>query len=1152
MFDGYAFPKAPVEPAYPTADGIRSQNYGWHSPSELDPQVGQLVFGESNRIVQVRGPATPPPMATFRSNGRPRSQSSTMQLHAHTSRGVPCERATTSHSRRIQTLRGRAFLDPAWTVEQNRLISHYKEKAAESDNLRIELEVLNRTKGIIPESQQTLASSELDGESKDLEKSNKQLKDYVKKLVEQNEHYGERAERAEEDARVQQKNIKHVQLELGQTKFALVTVTKEKEEVVAQREDFKDRNELLRSSHVLIEKEFNILSGEINGYKTQIAEFSSKLDDEEIARTRAESKLKATQGKLRNQQHEFATTQTQLRTSEKDVAGLRLQCDELFSQASRLSSSVLALETGKINSVSEIASLQAGLNKLEETKVQTAHQLTSLKLELDGTKSKLKETIQYRNDQLDGLDAQIKKLTRENKEAAELHANNKGHIDRLTAELGDIQDELAVVVQDKKQLESDLGQAKNDITGYCQENSLLSNQRKQQDIELSNMGKQLPTMQAAVDKLTCDNAKQAKDTYKVKMALKEHIEKLAATSHTLEEVQKEHADSANIINNLKDQCEQKDTQISSQLDLITKLKREVETQTAEIKVHVDTQTTMLQRIATQEQQLRVYEIELQNFVRVKAEKEMYQARSLQQEAELKEKKACLEELSKNLKAITTGRDYLQKVTEAKAKSLEAIQNKLEQEMKRCQAVTDMVQQRDKDIVKYKKDYQELRIKNITLKSALNQQVKAGGGEDSITDPEVMQLRYGDSITGLKFLIKDKDLQIDLFKQKVEVMALSTHQEIATNNGVIRAKEELWEKERFKLDNEIAELKDRVHLMRTDLVAEEQKLKLETQRLSEVHTSNDKLRTQLNLTNLQKVAIWDERLKQQETITNDAKDKIIEIKASYDAMKAEVEGLKKWQLHITTIYGTLQRLQKLKGMTGPATKEQLIEIIKTNDNFFRSLIKNPGTISSEPEIPISENTDEDDIKIHMRKLSSDCDQAIRKEALAREELEQLRRDNAQLILQCEQSKDRLALLTSLTKDVQVRDSAVQQSQERLRSMQADAGIVFEDDNKVKYGGICVKAVQPDQPAEVVGIMRNDIIIEVDGHKIETGRDYRDALLLIRPGQVVAFILLRNTVRHVYFVKMSGTGYTREQTEASFRLAWHYETDFTMDFAMQTNT
>jgi len=80
--------------------------------------------------------------------------------------------------------------------------------------------------------------------------------------------------------------------------------------------------------------------------------------------------------------------------------------------------------------------------------------------------------------------------------------------------------------------------------------------------------------------------------------------------------------------------------------------------------------------------------------------------------------------------------------------------------------------------------------------------------------------------------------------------------------------------------------------------------------------------------------------------------------------------------------------------------------------------------------------------------------------------------------------------------------------------------------VKEGeGILVTQVFPNDPADNAGIKRGDIILEVNGHKVETGRELSRMIAESPVGQEVALVVLRKGSEKTFRVELS----KRKETE-----------------------
>jgi S1-C subfamily serine protease len=63
------------------------------------------------------------------------------------------------------------------------------------------------------------------------------------------------------------------------------------------------------------------------------------------------------------------------------------------------------------------------------------------------------------------------------------------------------------------------------------------------------------------------------------------------------------------------------------------------------------------------------------------------------------------------------------------------------------------------------------------------------------------------------------------------------------------------------------------------------------------------------------------------------------------------------------------------------------------------------------------------------------------------------------------------------------------------------------NSTTTQGVIVTRILPGGPCEKAGVGEGDIIISVDGHKVETAKEFRDILKDCTPGEVMEFVLLR---------------------------------------------
>jgi S1-C subfamily serine protease len=63
------------------------------------------------------------------------------------------------------------------------------------------------------------------------------------------------------------------------------------------------------------------------------------------------------------------------------------------------------------------------------------------------------------------------------------------------------------------------------------------------------------------------------------------------------------------------------------------------------------------------------------------------------------------------------------------------------------------------------------------------------------------------------------------------------------------------------------------------------------------------------------------------------------------------------------------------------------------------------------------------------------------------------------------------------------------------------------NSASTRGVIVTHVLPGGPCEKAGVGQGDIILSVDGHKVETAKEFRDILKDCTPGEVIEFVLSR---------------------------------------------
>jgi serine protease Do len=63
--------------------------------------------------------------------------------------------------------------------------------------------------------------------------------------------------------------------------------------------------------------------------------------------------------------------------------------------------------------------------------------------------------------------------------------------------------------------------------------------------------------------------------------------------------------------------------------------------------------------------------------------------------------------------------------------------------------------------------------------------------------------------------------------------------------------------------------------------------------------------------------------------------------------------------------------------------------------------------------------------------------------------------------------------------------------------------------LKSGGVAIASVEPGSFAEDIGLQKGDVLVEINRHRVATSSDVKSAMQSAKPGEAMAFKILRNT-------------------------------------------
>jgi serine protease Do len=63
--------------------------------------------------------------------------------------------------------------------------------------------------------------------------------------------------------------------------------------------------------------------------------------------------------------------------------------------------------------------------------------------------------------------------------------------------------------------------------------------------------------------------------------------------------------------------------------------------------------------------------------------------------------------------------------------------------------------------------------------------------------------------------------------------------------------------------------------------------------------------------------------------------------------------------------------------------------------------------------------------------------------------------------------------------------------------------------LKAGGVVIASVEPGSFAEDIGLQKGDVLVEINRHRVATAADVRNMMQSAKPGEAMAFRVMRNT-------------------------------------------
>jgi serine protease Do len=62
--------------------------------------------------------------------------------------------------------------------------------------------------------------------------------------------------------------------------------------------------------------------------------------------------------------------------------------------------------------------------------------------------------------------------------------------------------------------------------------------------------------------------------------------------------------------------------------------------------------------------------------------------------------------------------------------------------------------------------------------------------------------------------------------------------------------------------------------------------------------------------------------------------------------------------------------------------------------------------------------------------------------------------------------------------------------------------------LKTGGVVIASVEPGSFAEDIGLQKGDVLVEINRHHVASAADVRNSMQSAKPGEAMAFKLMRN--------------------------------------------
>ena len=75
--------------------------------------------------------------------------------------------------------------------------------------------------------------------------------------------------------------------------------------------------------------------------------------------------------------------------------------------------------------------------------------------------------------------------------------------------------------------------------------------------------------------------------------------------------------------------------------------------------------------------------------------------------------------------------------------------------------------------------------------------------------------------------------------------------------------------------------------------------------------------------------------------------------------------------------------------------------------------------------------------------------------------------------------------------------------------------------LKTGSVVIASVEPGSFAEDIGLQKGDVLVEINRHQVTSSADVRNLMQSAKPGEAMAFKLMRNTGGNWASVFAAGT-------------------------------